>query len=74
MSKAYDKVDWNYLLLVLRKLGFHDTWVCWIKMCIEFVSYSVLVNNEFVGPIVPGMGLRQGDRYLRIYLFFALKD
>jgi len=30
-------------------------------MCIETVDYSVLVNQESVGPIIPGRGLRQGD-------------
>lgn len=66
----YDRVDWNYLLLVLQKLGFHDTWVGWIKMCIESVSYFVLVNNESVGPIVPGRVLRQGGLSVFIYSLF----
>ncbi|PNY10313.1 pentatricopeptide repeat-containing protein, partial [Trifolium pratense] len=30
-------------------------------MCLESVQYSVLVNGENVGPIIPGRGLRQGD-------------
>ena len=27
-------------------------------MCVESVDYSVLVNNEVVGPIIPRRGLR----------------
>lgn len=37
-------------------------------MCVETVDYSVIVNNESVGPIFPGRGLRQGDP-LSLYLF-----
>lgn len=30
-------------------------------LCVTTVSYSILVNDDSVGPIVPGRGLRQGD-------------
>lgn len=34
----------------------------WIMVRVESVDYSVLVNNEFVGPInYTGRSLRQGD-------------
>lgn len=49
------------MLLVLKKFDFHDTWVGWIKMCIESMSYFVIVNHESVGPIVSDRGLRQGE-------------
>jgi len=37
-------------------------------MCVEIVDYSVIVNNESVGPIFPSRGLRQCDPRLP-YLF-----
>ena len=27
MKKAYDKVEWNFLLSALHKLGFHSKWL-----------------------------------------------
>lgn len=73
MNKAYDRADWNYLLMVMLKLGFHETWAGWIKMCIESVSYSVIVNKESVGPIFSGRGLRQGDSLSPTFLSFVLR-
>ena len=32
-----------------------------ISMCLEFMSYSLIVNSEKVRPIVLGHGLRQGN-------------
>lgn len=54
----------------MAKLGFADRWIRWTMMCVEFVSYSVLVNDDCVGPVIPERGIRQGDPfspYLHVY-------
>ena len=61
MSKAYDRVDWNFLENLMRKLGFNDRWVNLIMGCVKTVTYSVLVNGEPCGMIHPTRGIRQGD-------------
>ena len=31
IEKAYDNVDWSFLLTVMQKMGFGKKWIGWIK-------------------------------------------
>jgi hypothetical protein len=61
ISKAYDRIDWEYLRDIMSTMGFSQKWISWIMLCVETVDYSVIFNGNTVGPIIPGRGLRQGD-------------
>jgi hypothetical protein len=61
MEKAYDHVDWNFLLYLLRRCGFREKWCSWIKHCISSAFFLVLINGVPSGFFGSSHGVRQGD-------------
>nr|KYP50529.1 Putative ribonuclease H protein At1g65750 family [Cajanus cajan] len=55
-KKAYDSVDWRYLLYMLWKMGFGERWVKWMEACIYGVDplspFLFLIAAEGLGGLV----------------------
>ncbi|WJX49459.1 hypothetical protein P8452_35893 [Trifolium repens] len=60
-EKAYDSVDWGFLEYMLRRFGFCEVWIGWIRACIFGGNLSVLVNGSPTREINIHRGLKQGD-------------
>lgn len=45
----------------MSKMGFNQKWLGWIQRYLQIVQYLIMINGEFVGPILPARGLRQCD-------------
>lgn len=77
IEKAYDHVNQDFILQVLRQMGFGTKWVnwvkfCiwvnWVKFCISTVRYSILVNGGPEGFFDAQRGIRQGGPHVPIFV------
>lgn len=73
LSKAYDRIIWDFIEAILRKMQFPKNWIQWINQCMSTVSYSILVNGEPRKFFKPSASLRQGDP-LSSYLFILCME
>ncbi|XP_058762737.1 secreted RxLR effector protein 78-like [Vicia villosa] len=60
-EKAYDRVSWNFVRNIFKRMAFGDRWMRWMECCIFNNSISVLVNGSATKEFKVEKGLRQGD-------------
>ena len=56
INKAYDRIRWDYLKVIMLRMSFDFKWVEWIMLCVSTVFYSVSVNGELIGHFLLGAG------------------
>ncbi|KAJ0476914.1 putative RNA-directed DNA polymerase [Helianthus annuus] len=60
-EKAYDNINWNFVLDILGQMGFSGKWCSWIKGVLSSARASVLINGSPTFEFKCNKGMRQGD-------------
>ncbi|KAJ0797670.1 putative RNA-directed DNA polymerase [Helianthus annuus] len=60
-AKAYDNVNWGFLIMVMRQMRFPEEWCSWIYGVLSSARSSILVNGSPTFEFSCGKGMRQGD-------------
>ena len=60
LSKAFDRVSWIYLKILLTHLGFNYSFIKLIFACISIASFAILINELASIFFLSERGLRQG--------------
>jgi hypothetical protein len=58
--KAYDRVSWIYIRLLLTHVGFEVPFINWVMSCISSTTFIVFINGATSPFFHAGKGLRQG--------------
>ena len=61
LSKAYDKLNWKFLVGILKSFGFVEEWSNWIMNMVSSSFFLILVNGSPSSPLNATRGIRQGD-------------
>ena len=61
IKKAFDSIRWDFILDLLRHLGFPNRFLDWLSILLSTASSRILLNGVPGDPIHHGRGLRQRD-------------
>jgi hypothetical protein len=61
ITKAFDTLEWSFLLKVLNSFGFNEVFCNWIHTILQSAFLSVSINGKSHGYFNCTRGVRQGD-------------
>jgi hypothetical protein len=68
MEKAFDRMEWGFILKIFSCLGFNLKWIQMIEQCISTVTFSILLDSSPYGKFSPNKGIEIGRPSLPLSL------
>ncbi len=59
-QRAFDQLEWTYMIAVLKKFGFGSEFIKWIEIIYAHPVASVITNQDISNPFQLSRGTRQG--------------
>lgn len=72
-QKAFDQIEWSYMLEALKKFGFGVNFIEWVKIIYSNPVSSILTNTDKSQPFDLEHGVRQGDPLSPLLFDIALE-
>ena len=68
LAKAFDRLEWNFIVAALARKGLHGHFINLVHACISSPTFSVVINGQPFAKFRSNRGIRQGCP-LSPYLF-----
>lgn len=72
-EKAFDSISWDFLICIMRQMGFGEKWCKWIETCLRSASVSILINGSPTVEFQMSKGIKQGDPLSPFLFIIATK-
>lgn len=73
LSKAFDRVEWNFLEEVMQAIGLPSKWVQRVMTCVHSIEYLIMVNGSLTKKFTPSRRIRQGDTLSPLLFLLCVK-
>jgi Reverse transcriptase (RNA-dependent DNA polymerase) len=64
-EKIFDRVNWDFLLEILKGRGFSDKWITWIQQILQGIRTCINFNGHLSEYFTCKIGVRHGLEYLK---------
>ena len=73
-SKAFDSLEWDFMLGTLKHFGFNQSFISWVKTLYSDIQTCVMNNGWVSENFKNSRGIRQDTLYQPCYLFYLSKS
>ncbi|XP_024974702.1 uncharacterized protein LOC112512792 [Cynara cardunculus var. scolymus] len=63
-QKAFDSLNWDFLLNTMKHMSFGEKWCKWIQVCLRSASIFMLVNGSPTEEFQMSRGVRQAFLFI----------